>query len=127
MPQCASWNPYIRPGIPYEPEPYLSPTPEELEAMTPHRFNKERTKAKAWWFYFMRRKWRAYIRATSRSSTRDQKIDELQAIYREGRAYIFGPEPRGCNTDLIKKPWKSTILYGKAWETNKPSWYDLVV
>ena len=123
MSDCASWNPVVRPGVPYEPEPYVIPSDDELEAMTPHRFNKERTKAKAWWYYFMRRKWRKALRMLRGDPGREGKIDELQKVYRDGRAYIFGPEPRGCNTDLTKKPWKTHISYVRSWQASRPDWY----
>jgi len=109
--------------VPYEPEPYVIPSDEELDAMTPHRFNKERTKAKAGWYYFMRGKWRKALRMLPKGVDRDGKIDELQKVYRDGREFIFGPEPKGCNTDLMKKPWETHISYALSWEASKPDWY----
>ena len=123
MSDCASWNPVVKPGVPYEPEPYVIPSNEELAAMTPRQFNKERTKAKNWWFYFMRRKWRAAMHHLPRGMDRDGKIDELQEVYREGREHIFGPEPHGCYTDLVKKPWRTGVSYVLSWKAGRPDWY----
>jgi len=106
--------------VPYEPEPYVIPSDDELEAMTPHRFNKERTKAKNWWYYFMRRKWRKALRELPKGVDRDGKIDELQKGYHDGREFIFGPEPKGCNTDIAKKSRPTHISYVRSWAASKP-------
>ena len=123
MSDCASWNPKVRPGVPYEPEPYVIPSDDELEAMTPHRFNKERTKAKAGWYYFMRKRWKLALRNLPKGSDRDGKIDQLQKLYRDSKEFIFGPEPHGCGSNLTKKPWKTQVSYVLSWEASKPDWY----
>ncbi|MCK9602526.1 MAG: hypothetical protein M0R06_25995 [Sphaerochaeta sp.] len=114
MSECGGWKPVsISPLQPYDPV-IIIPTIEELQAMEYPEFNAWRKKAWDKWYYFMRKKW-LYKGFT------DEQNDELQAIFRAGRAAIFGTKKYHCYKG--KKEWHPEIDMKASWEASKPAWY----
>lgn len=114
MSECGGWKPVsISPLQPYDPV-IIIPTIEELQAMDAKSFNKWRTKAKAKWYYFMRKKWQAV--------DTDEQEDEIVKIYRDGRWEIFRDDTYPCGFSG-KKFWNLDLDWKASWNASKPDWY----
>ena len=120
---CATWNPVVRVGVPYDP---LEDVPEgppqaELDKMSWKEFNEARTKALRQWYFFCRRLWQSIPTSRDKSWQEDEIVDNF---YRPGREAIFhhDSEEYGCHY-YYKKFWDRSISFSDSWAASMPDWY----